>query len=78
MSMLVVIEKSQSQGSSLLDQKMDPIREKNSIFFWKKGLSHWTIIQRTSNFQEMNILLLEKLALDNWKPNKYALEYSRF
>ena len=33
---VVIIQKSQLQGSSLLGQKMDPIRAKTPIFFFEK------------------------------------------
>ena len=39
-------------------------------------LSHWTIIPRTSNFQDTKVLFIEKFAPDNWKPKGYALDYS--
>ena len=38
-STLVIIPKNQSQGSLLLDQKMDPIREKNSKIFFLKNVA---------------------------------------
>ena len=48
------------------------------MYFWKMWLSHGTLIPRTLYFQDTKVLFLEKYVIDNWKPKRYALDYSAF